>query len=1057
MISKLEGSNYVVIDGGEFEELKRQIDSPYLEKVAKHAKEHGHVLVRSKDLAEQSNHDVEDLGPLTKEGAFLLLNAEEYDSLLNSNIDRLGQRDLLRMCEKLGMIPVPKAEFEELSSTPDTARLQEYATELGLVAISQEDFDGMVSELEKPLEQSVHSFVEQHNLLLIEKNSYENLLVKLNNPTKAELEKHSEKLGHVLVPSKQYETLVKQFQYKSGPPSSSPQQGLHETKENRNPETSHNSNVESSTLRTSNEEDNKASNSTLTSAFSKSDIYRAAESLNLTVLSADEYKSLSSRRSQAQAPNLEDMQDYASRLNMKLVPSTGQDQGNSASQLRMSTDSTSTDSMHFKNNSTTTIDSDFTNYFDTSEGGTTESAATQKLEKSKETYGSNSQSVAPSPEQIKGVESSSPDSISRTPGVLLTSSTEPLNIKTLKEKVAEMGYELVPSSETNQTPKKSKNAEVEDTEDWFDADNFENGSKNEVAILAKKAEKLGLTLASSSGYQEDPNQKIEKSNLETISNQAARLGLVVLEEGTLRTLESKAKNSKERLEQLAGEFGYHLLRDEEYSLLRKQLQETELNINNIPAKAQELGYYVLNEQQYEELKDTAIAGKKELTLEEFKKKAAEFDLVPLSATAYDELVSKRAAEPRELSEEDIKRRASALGLTTIPNSIYKSLLSKQVPQEVTEENLAATAQKLGMKLVDEKSKWTKNDVIQASEKFGLVTLDRREFTKLQRLTKPESLKDRAQAANMICLPRNAVIASPERTNPDDVVVIPTAYYKKLLSREASMISARKQQVEMSKPSARPPQRPVRQESVRSTQSGRPVPKIREQRSLNSLRGSTRSATGAGSGVGTSAAAAATASSSNASYSSSREVPIPRTNSMGALSLSTIESLDEPSIIPALTQTVIGEYLYKYYQPFGVGGESRHERYFWVHPYSMTLYWSPTNPVVENPANHSAKCAPIVKVDSIIDTNPTQGIYHKCLVITTDTRVIKIACPTRQRHNVWYNSLRYLLQRSMDGISLEDIAENPNDTMYSGKIFALSKQPSKKVPKSTSSSFLRSKH
>ncbi|GAV50225.1 hypothetical protein ZYGR_0U00810 [Zygosaccharomyces rouxii] len=1157
MIPKLEDSNYVVLDEGKFDEMKRQIESPHLDRVAKHAKEHGHVLVRSKDLAEQSSHDVEDLGPLTKEGSFLLLNAEEYDALLNSNIDTLGQRDLLRMCDKLGLIPVPRAKYEELNSTPDVTRLQEYATELGMVVISQDDFDEMISELEKPLEQSVHSFAEENNLLLIEKDSYENLLFRLNNPTKDELEKHSERLGLVLVPSKQYETLVEQFKYKSS--SSLPlQEGLTEAKENTNSGALHGSSASSGMLRSSNEEHGKSSDNISTPAFSKTDVYRAAESLDLTVLAADEYESLLSRNSPAEAVTLKDIQEFAARHNMKLLPSTEQGYGNSTSQLRMAIDSTSTDSIEFKHNSTSTIGSDFTNYFDTMEGRPAEITEAQKVEKSKEVYSGNNRFVSQSPEQIKSMSLASQESTLKTSGTPSTSRAEPLSIETLKEKAAEVGYVLVPASEYELTSKKNESTEVEDTEDWYDAANFESGSNNEAAILEKKAKQLGFVLAPSSESQEDLNNRGKTVSPEVVSGQAARLGLVVLERETFQALDLKAKDSKERLEQLAEKFGCHVLQNEEYSLLDKRLKEAELNIDNIQAKAGELGYHVLNEEQYEELKDAATAGRKELTPEEFKNKATEFDLVPLSAAAYGELMSKSAAEPRELNEEDIKKRASALGLTTMPNDAYKNLLSKQIPQEATKEYLEERASKLGMTVLsnrayeelstrrkrpaitkdmimsrardygltvlpnstykeltsansfenskesitgdaqrlglkvmgkeeydtllshtkrqritmkdvveksgefgmalvpkeqmNKKSELTKDDIVHASGKFGLVTLGKKEFARLQRLSKPESLKERAQAANMICLPKSAIIASPDRTNVDDLVVIPTAYYKKLLSREASMISARKQQVEMSKPSARPPQRIARQESIRSTQSGRPVQKVREQRSINSLMGSTRSATGVGSGVGPGPVVA-----SNASNSSSREVPIPRASSMGALSLNTLESLNEPSIIPALTQTVIGEYLYKYYQVFGVGGESRHERYFWVHPYSMTLYWSPTNPVVENPTNHSTKCAPIVKVDSVIDKNPTQGLYHKCLVITTDTRVIKIACPSRQRHNVWYNSLRYLLQRSMEGINLEDIAENPSDTMYSGKIFALSKQPSKKLPMSTSSSFLRGKH
>lgn len=1051
MISNLEQSNYVVLESEKYEYLKKQIDSPYLETVAQQAKKHGHVLVRSKDLSEQSDRNVEDLGPLTTEGAFLLLNAEEYDALLSSSIDKLGQRDLLQMCNKLGLVPVPKAEFEKLTNTPDVSRLQEYATELGLVVISQEDFDGMVSELEKPLEQCVHSFAEKHNLLLLDKNSYENLLTRLKNPTKAELEKYSETFGLVLVSNEEYESFIEQN--KCIVASSSLQEGFHTAKGNTNSEVVHNTEAHTRTVESPKDSEGTSSGDLITT-FNKSDVYRAAKALNLTVLATNEYENLLSLKSPVQTPTLKDLQEHALHYDMKLIPFGGEGYGNSASQLKMTTDSSNTDNMQVKPYSPPAADSDSTGYSKTTEDHSADITDAQKVENIEEKH-SNNEFMGKSLEHTETMNLAYPNSIGKPPGTTLVSNTDPLNIETLREKIAQEGYMLVPTSGPNQISKKVENTKNEDFEDWYDADNFEGEPKNEIVVLEKKAKSLGLTLVTSPNYEKVPDYKGEQVSFETVSSQAALLGLVLLEEKTLKTLELKAKDSKERLKQMAKEFGYHVLQDEEYSLLHKQLQEAELNTNNIQAKAKELGYYALNEEQYEDLKDAAIAGKKELTFEEFKEKATEFNLMPLSVAEYEELVSMHASNSSKLNEEDLKKNASTLGLTIISNDAYKDLISKQIPKKITKEDLATNAQRLGLKLVDGKSGWSRNDLVQASEKLGLITLDKKEFARLQRLSKPESLKERAQAANMICLPKSAVVASSDRTKSDDMIVIPMAYYKKLLSRESSTISARKQQVEMSKPSVRPPQRLARQESVKSTQSGRPIQKVREQRSVNSLKGSVRNTVGVRSDV--SAGTTSTATASNTSHSSPREAPIPRTNSMSVLSISTIESLDEPSIIPALTQTVIGEYLYKYYQPFGVGGESRHERYFWVHPYSMTLYWSPTNPVLENPTNHSTKCAPIVKVDSVIDTNPTQGIYHKCLVITTDTRVIKIACPTRQRHNVWYNSLRYLLQRSMDGINLEDIAENPNDTMYSGKIFALSKQPSKKLSRAGSSAFLRGKH
>lgn len=65
---------------------------------------------------------------------------------------------------------------------------------------------------------------------------------------------------------------------------------------------------------------------------------------------------------------------------------------------------------------------------------------------------------------------------------------------------------------------------------------------------------------------------------------------------------------------------------------------------------------------------------------------------------------------------------------------------------------------------------------------------------------------------------------------------------------------------------------------------------------------------------------------------------------------------DPTVIHAITQTMIGEYLYKYTRKtIGKGyGERRHKRFFWVHPYTKTLYWSSADPGGSNVTESSAK-------------------------------------------------------------------------------------------------------
>ena len=65
---------------------------------------------------------------------------------------------------------------------------------------------------------------------------------------------------------------------------------------------------------------------------------------------------------------------------------------------------------------------------------------------------------------------------------------------------------------------------------------------------------------------------------------------------------------------------------------------------------------------------------------------------------------------------------------------------------------------------------------------------------------------------------------------------------------------------------------------------------------------------------------------------------------------------DPAVIHAITQTMIGEFLYKYTRKtIGKGhGERRHKRFFWVHPYTRTLYWSSADPGSSNVSESSAK-------------------------------------------------------------------------------------------------------
>ncbi|VUC21592.1 unnamed protein product [Clonostachys rosea] len=125
---------------------------------------------------------------------------------------------------------------------------------------------------------------------------------------------------------------------------------------------------------------------------------------------------------------------------------------------------------------------------------------------------------------------------------------------------------------------------------------------------------------------------------------------------------------------------------------------------------------------------------------------------------------------------------------------------------------------------------------------------------------------------------------------------------------------------------------------------------------------------------------------------------------------------DPRMIQAITQTMIGEYLWKYTRKTGRGemSENRHRRYFWVHPYTRTLYWSDRDPSSAGRQEHRAKSVPIEAVRVVTDDNPMPpGLHRKSIVIISPGRTIKFTCTTGQRHETWFNALSYLLLRTND--------------------------------------------
>ncbi len=165
---------------------------------------------------------------------------------------------------------------------------------------------------------------------------------------------------------------------------------------------------------------------------------------------------------------------------------------------------------------------------------------------------------------------------------------------------------------------------------------------------------------------------------------------------------------------------------------------------------------------------------------------------------------------------------------------------------------------------------------------------------------------------------------------------------------------------------------------------------------------------------------------------------------------------DPRMIQAITQTMIGEMMWKYTRKAGRGemSSTRHRRFFWVHPYTRTLYWSDRDPATADRAQLKSKSVAIEAVRVVTDDNPMPpGLHRKSLIIITPGRSVKFTAQTSQRHETWFNALSYLLLRTgpdgtdntNDDLTDTDVNEfNPQNRRKSGSRVSLASFSSKRA-------------
>ncbi|QPG73764.1 hypothetical protein FOA43_001078 [Brettanomyces nanus] len=307
---------------------------------------------------------------------------------------------------------------------------------------------------------------------------------------------------------------------------------------------------------------------------------------------------------------------------------------------------------------------------------------------------------------------------------------------------------------------------------------------------------------------------------------------------------------------------------------------------------------------------------------------------------------------------------------------------------------------------------TSQDLAAKAAEYSLSLVPEDELSELRQRApaNADQISKAAKAKGLLCIPEDRFIATTVCRKPDpvNVVVVPSSYYSKLIK------SHEWYKVHRNDASAA-------QKRTSSTASSSAV----------------STETGAHHDV--------QQSDSSAAFGFNQEPPanspafalaqLARRNggnvALDATSLHTVNTVisTKREMIAAITQTIIGEYLFKYFRKLGPFvssvSESRHERYFWIHPYSLTLYWSTSNPSLSDPSENKIRALAIAHVKSVDDNNPLPpGLYHKSIIVSSeDGRSVKVTCPTRQRHNIWFNSIKFLIEKNAEGLLDDGDEEN----------------------------------
>ncbi|OBT80833.1 hypothetical protein VF21_00241 [Pseudogymnoascus sp. 05NY08] len=165
------------------------------------------------------------------------------------------------------------------------------------------------------------------------------------------------------------------------------------------------------------------------------------------------------------------------------------------------------------------------------------------------------------------------------------------------------------------------------------------------------------------------------------------------------------------------------------------------------------------------------------------------------------------------------------------------------------------------------------------------------------------------------------------------------------------------------------------------------------------------------------------------YSTHRKQPSNTTANTFNTQQSAGSSVQATSVVDAIAQTMVGEWMFKYVRrrkSFGVPESGaldndasngvRHKRWVWLAPYERAVMWSSKQPTSGSALmGKSGRKLTIQSVLDVKDDNAApkgvNNLFNRSILILTPARALKFTATSRERHYIWLTALSFLAHSS----------------------------------------------